>query len=66
MSLAANARALRIKRGYSQETLATAAELPRSVISRLERGQHEPRLSTLIAISDALDVTLAALLVGLL
>jgi transcriptional regulator with XRE-family HTH domain len=65
MSLAANTRALRMERGYSQEALATACQMPRSVISRIERGQHEPRISTLLTLSDALGVTVTAFLVDL-
>jgi transcriptional regulator with XRE-family HTH domain len=63
--LAANIRALRQDRGYSQEDLATASEMSRSVISRIERGEHEPRVSTLLALSAALGVMPAEFLNGL-
>lgn len=65
LSLAANVRALREERGYSQEDLAAACQMPRSVISRIERGQHEPRVSTLLVLSAALRVDPAAFLNGL-
>jgi ribosome-binding protein aMBF1 (putative translation factor) len=65
LSLAANVRLLRQERGYSQEELAAACEMSRSVIARIERGQHEPRVSTLLVLSAALGVDPAAFLHGL-
>jgi transcriptional regulator with XRE-family HTH domain len=65
LSLAANVRVLRQQQGYSQEDLATACQMSRSVISRIEGGQHEPRVSTLLALSAALGVNPAAFLDGL-
>jgi ribosome-binding protein aMBF1 (putative translation factor) len=64
-TLALNVRSLREVSGCSQADLASACELSRDVISRVERGQHEPRVSTLLLIADALGVTLPALLDGL-
>jgi DNA-binding XRE family transcriptional regulator len=65
LSIAANVRVLRQERGYSQEDLAAACDMTRSAISRLERGEHEPRVSTLLTLSAALGVDPAALLNGL-
>jgi transcriptional regulator with XRE-family HTH domain len=65
LSLGANVRVLREERGYSQEDLAAACQMSRSVISRIERGQHEPRVSTLLALSAALGANPAAFLHGL-
>ena len=65
LSLAAKVRELREARGYSQKDLATACDMARSVIARIERGQHEPRVSTLLTLSVALEIDPAALLDGL-
>jgi len=48
----------RIKRGWSQTELAKAVGSRQSVISRLERGEGNPSLSTLQKIAKALDLSL--------
>ncbi len=58
-------RELRKERCPSQEALAEAASLHRTYVSLLERGQREPSLSTLLILSDALDVSVEQLLAGL-
>jgi transcriptional regulator with XRE-family HTH domain len=62
---AANLRARRRERGLSQDALARACSLHRTEISLLERGEREPRLSTLIRLSRALRVPAASLLDGI-
>jgi transcriptional regulator with XRE-family HTH domain len=62
---AANLRAAREQRGLSQEALAQAGGLHRTEISLLERGQREPRLSTIVTLARALDVEPARLLDGI-
>jgi transcriptional regulator with XRE-family HTH domain len=52
-------------KGYSQEELATRCLLSRSVISRIESGHHEPRISTLLVLADVLGVPAATFLGGL-
>ncbi len=47
---------LRIQRGFSQLELATLARLDRTFISLLERGERQPTLQTLFAVSKALSV----------
>jgi transcriptional regulator with XRE-family HTH domain len=42
--------------GLSQEQLATAAGLSELTISSLERGQSDPKLSTIQKIAQALDL----------
>ncbi|MDZ7842606.1 MAG: helix-turn-helix transcriptional regulator [Gammaproteobacteria bacterium] len=49
-------RQLRVQKGLSQEALADAAELDRTYISLLERGQRQPSLTTLFALAAVLDV----------
>jgi transcriptional regulator with XRE-family HTH domain len=56
IAVAVKVRETRQQRGYSQETLAEACLVSRSLISRIEQGRHEPRLSTLLVIADALGV----------
>jgi len=48
----------RIKRGWSQTQLAKAVGSRQPVISRLERGEGNPSLSTLQKIAKALDLSL--------
>ena len=49
-------RALRLKRGLSQEALAHAAGLHRTHISLIERGRRSVRLETIEALAQALQV----------
>jgi transcriptional regulator with XRE-family HTH domain len=62
---AANLRALRRERGLSQDALARACKLHRTEISLLERGEREPRLSTVVRLARALRHPPAALLDGI-
>jgi len=48
---------LRVKKGYSQESLAIECDLDRTYISLLERGLRQPTISTLFTIASALEVT---------
>ena len=48
---------LRIRRGYSQKSLAEALDIGRSRLSMYETGQREPDLSTLVFISDFFGVS---------
>lgn len=56
---------LRLRAGLSQEQLGFAAELHRTEIGQLERGNRVARIDTLIKLAGALDVRPAALLDGL-
>jgi transcriptional regulator with XRE-family HTH domain len=62
---ARNLRARRHEAGLSQERLAAVCRLHRTEISLLERGEREPRLSTIVRLSRGLDVPVAALLEGI-
>lgn len=55
-------RDLRKERNISQEELANEADIPLSQIGRIERGETNPTISTLYAISNALDINLKTLL----
>ena len=47
-------RELRKKRGFTQEELAHRANLDRTYIGMLERGERQPTLDTLFALAKAL------------
>ncbi len=51
--------------GRSQEALGFAARLHRTEVSLLERGERDPRLSTIVRLARALGVTPAELLDGI-
>jgi transcriptional regulator with XRE-family HTH domain len=51
-----NLRELRDSTGLSQEGLASLAELDRTAISLLERGLRTPRLDTIVALAQALEL----------
>ncbi len=62
-----NVRRLRKRKqpDYSQEELADDARLHRTQVGKIERGQRDPRLSTLLILADALGVSLNDLVEGL-
>lgn len=53
---------LRTRRGLTQEQLAVTAGLSRAFLTRLELGQHDPSLGTLVRLAKALRVSVAELL----
>jgi transcriptional regulator with XRE-family HTH domain len=55
-------RELRVAKKLSQEGLANEADIPISQIGRIERGEVNPTLSTLNALSDALQISLNELM----
>ena len=61
-SFGTTVRQLREQRGWSQEGLAERADLNRSYIGELERGQAIPSLLTLKKLSLALGVSLSQLM----
>lgn len=54
----------RMRRGLSQQALATAAEITQNGIFRLEAGETNPQLSTLRQIAAALGCSVRELVVG--
>ncbi len=58
---AENMRKSRKRRGLSQEALAVACRLHRTEISLLERGERDPRLSTIVRLARALECTPSSL-----
>jgi transcriptional regulator with XRE-family HTH domain len=59
---AANLRRWRKNRGLSQQRLAFDCRLHRTEISLLERGDRNPRLTTIVRLARALGVAPAELL----
>jgi transcriptional regulator with XRE-family HTH domain len=64
-AMARRVKQLREARGMSQMSLAVAAGLSMSVVTQLEQGyKADPRVSTAVALSRALGVTVDELLRG--
>jgi transcriptional regulator with XRE-family HTH domain len=57
-------RELRVEAGISQEELAHRCGLHRTEISLLERGQRDPRLTTIERLAGGLGVPIARLVEG--
>lgn len=51
-----NLRVVRIKRGFTQEDLAYACDIPISQIGRIERGEINTTISTVKIIASALEI----------
>jgi transcriptional regulator with XRE-family HTH domain len=60
--LGGNIQRLRAKRGWTQERLAELTGFDLSYAQRVERGQINVTLGTLVAFADALGVQVGALL----
>lgn len=60
--LADNVRALRMKLGWSQETLAEKCGLHRTYVGAIERGERNITLFTLSRLATALGVVPSALI----
>jgi transcriptional regulator with XRE-family HTH domain len=54
-------RGIRNERGLSQERLAQLAELDRTYVSGIERGERNPSLTSLLRLATALDVQVSEL-----
>jgi XRE family transcriptional regulator, regulator of sulfur utilization len=52
----------RDRRGLSQEALAALADVDRSFLGEVERGEASPSLETLVKIANALGERLSALI----
>ncbi len=55
-------REVRTAKGISQEKLALMAEVDRSYVGRIERGDNNVALLTMARLADALGITLAKLM----
>jgi transcriptional regulator with XRE-family HTH domain len=61
--LGAAIRRARRERGVSQESLALLTEIDRSYMGSIERGDQNVGVMHLVRIADALDVTVAELVI---
>jgi transcriptional regulator with XRE-family HTH domain len=57
-------RQMRVSKGISQEALALMAEVDRSYLGRVERGDNNVAILTLVKIAAALETTVADLVVA--
>lgn len=55
-------RALRTEQGVAQETLAHLADIERSHMGKIERGEHMPTLALILKIARALGCSAADLM----
>lgn len=55
-------RALRMERGIAQESLAHQANIERSHMDKIERGEHMPTLAIIFKIAGALECSTAVLM----
>ena len=55
-------RDFRLRKDLSQEKLALIAELDRSYVGRVERGDNNAALLTLVRLASALDISVAKLM----
>jgi transcriptional regulator with XRE-family HTH domain len=58
-------RELRLKRGWSQEEFADICGIHRSHMGEIERGETNLTLSTLLTISQKLEVSISSLFKGI-
>jgi transcriptional regulator with XRE-family HTH domain len=56
------AKRFRLKKGWSQETVAKKTGFSREYVARLEQGLHNPSLSTLAKIAKVFKVRIDTLL----
>lgn len=55
----------RKKKGISQEVLSGLADIGRSHLSAIERGERKPTLETLFRICNALDIKMSTFIIQL-
>ena len=58
IGLGKSIRQIRLKKGYSQESVALASELDRSYFGGIERGEHNVAVINLQKIATALGVSI--------
>ena len=61
-ALGTRIRQLRKKKGWTQDEFAVICDLHRSHMGKIERGETNVRLSTLVVIAKSLDVSVEELI----
>ena len=61
VALGKTIRQIRLKKGYSQESVALASDLDRSYFGGIERGEHNVAIINVQKIAMALDVDIKEL-----
>jgi len=56
MNIGGRLKSIREKKSLSQYQLSALAKVPRSTLIRIEQGEVEPRISTLVKIAKSLDI----------
>lgn len=59
--IAANVRRLRLRHGFTQDSLAEAASVDLTYLQRVERGTANPSARVLVALAEALGVSIGHL-----
>lgn len=62
---AANLKALRKERGWSQEDLSRHTKLHTTAISKMERANRAPRFPTVVILAEALQIPAGRLFDGI-
>ena len=62
MALGDAIRRIRLSKGISQEKLALLAEVDRSYVGRVERGDNNAAVLTLVRLARAFDVSISKLM----
>ena len=61
-NIAVKLKEARREKGWSQQELAERAGLERKTVNRIENKHYSPSIDTLVSLSNALDVSVQALL----
>lgn len=64
LKLGNNLRQIRKSKNLSQEELANKADIQRSQVARIERGEINPTITTLVIIAEVLDIEVQSLLLS--
>jgi transcriptional regulator with XRE-family HTH domain len=62
LALGGAIKRIRLERNISQERLALLAEVDRSYVGRVERGDNNVAILTLVRLANALDISLSKLM----
>lgn len=62
IALGSAIRRIRLSKDISQEKLALMAEVDRSYVGRVERGDNNVAILTLLKLAEAMDISLAKLM----